>query len=151
MNRDNNIEQAFDLSGLLEGKLEAFKFFLSATALLKDTVELQETEKIETLIEEREKCIKVIEKIDSRINRIRNSISSLPGEEVEKIRTLTKVIDDTAAEAMHLNKEFETMFILHLDNLRNRLSTTRHSRDGIKNYALGAYGGGEPRFLDVKS
>ena len=151
MSRDNNVEQACDLSGLLEGKLGAFKSFLSATALLKDAAEFQETEKIETLIEERENCIKAIKGIDGRINRIRNSISSLPSEEVKKVRTLAKVIDDTAAEASHLNKEFEAMFMLHHNELKNRLSKTSHSRNGVKNYAIRDYGGNQPRFLDVKS
>ena len=142
--------QTCDLLSLFKGKLDAFKAFLSATALLKDA-DLQETEKIETIIAKRENCIKVIEGIDSRINRIRNSISALPGEAVEKIGMLTKAIDDTAAEAAHLNKEFETMFMFHHDELKNRLSKTRHSLDGVKNYAIRAYGENRPRFLDVKS
>jgi hypothetical protein len=75
----------------------------------------------------------------------------LPGEAKEKIRTLTKAIDDTAAETAHLNKEFETMFIFYHDDLKDRISKTRHSRDGVKNYAIRAYGGNRPRFLDVTS
>ena len=149
MNKGNDV-QTYDLLGLLEGKLDAFKAFLSATALLKDA-DLQEMEKIETLIAERENCIKAIKGIDGRINRIRNSISALPGEAKEKIRTLTKAIDDTAAETAHLNKEFETMFIFYHDDLKDRISKTRHSRDGVKNYAIRAYGGNRPRFLDVTS
>lgn len=129
--------QASDILGLLEGKLDAFEVFLSATALLKDA-DLQEMEKIETLIAKRGNCMKVIKGIDSRINEIRNSISALPGEAVKKIGMLTKAIDDTAAEAAHLNKEFETMFMFHHDELRNRLSKTRHSRNGVKNYANSA-------------
>ncbi len=149
MNRDNM--QAFDLLALLEGKLDAFKAFLSATALLKDAADLQETEKIEALILKRENCIKVIKSIDGRINKIRNSISALPNEAVERIKTLAKAIDDTAAETSHLNKEFETMFMFHHNDLKDRLSKTRHSRDGLKNYAISAYRGNQPRFLDVKS
>jgi len=151
MNRDNNVEQACELSGLLEGKLDAFKSFLSATALLKDAADLQETETIETLMAKREDCIKVIEEIDGRINRIRNSISALPGEGEERIRTLIKAIDDAVAKAARLNKEFEMMFMFHHNDLRDRLSKARHSRDGIKNYAIRAYGGNRPRFLDVTS
>jgi hypothetical protein len=150
MNRHNNNIQTCDLSSLLKGKLGAFKAFLSATALLRET-ELQEMEKIETLIAERENCIKVIEGIDGRINRIKNPISALPGEAMEKIRTLKKAIDDTAAEAAHLNKELETMFMFYHDDLKDRLSKTRNSRNGVKNYAIGAYGGNQPRFLDVRS
>jgi len=146
-----NVEQTCELSSLLERKLDAFKSFLSATALLKDAADLHEMEKIEPLVTERESCIKVIEEIDSRINRIRNSISALPGEEAGRIRTLIKAIDDAAAEAARLNKEFEAMFMSHHNNLRDRLSKSRHSRDGIKNYAIRAYGGTQPRFLDVTS
>ena len=149
MNRDNM--QACDLLGLLEGKLDAFKAFLSATALLRDAADLQETEKIEMLIVKRENCIKVIEGIDGRINKIRNSISALPNEVVERIRTLAKAIDDTAAETAHLNKEFETIFMFRHNDLKDRMSKTRHSRDGVKNYAISAYGGNQPRFLDIKS
>jgi len=142
--------QACDILGLLGGKLDAFKGFLSATALLKNA-DLQDMEKIETLIAKRENCIKAIKAIDSRINRIKDSISALPGNVLEKIRILTKAIDDTAAEAAHLNKEFETMFVFHHDEFKNRLSKARHSRNGVKNYALMAYGGNQPRFLDIKS
>ena len=142
--------QACDLLALLEGKLDVFKTFLSATALLKDAADLQETEKIETLILKRENCIKVIEGIDGRINRISNSISALPNEAAERIRTLVKAIDDTAVEAVHLNKEFETMFMFRHNDLKDRLSKTRHSRDGVKNYVINAYGRNQPRFLDVK-
>ena len=149
MNRGNDV-QTCDLLGLLEGKLDAFEVFLSTTALLKDA-DFQEMEKIETLIAKRGNCIKVIQGIDSRINEIRNSISALPGEIAGKIKMLTKAIDDTAAETVHLNKEFETMFMFHHNELKNRLSKTRHSRNGVKNYAIRAYGGNQPRFLDVKS
>ena len=142
--------QAYDILGLLKGKLDAFEVFLSTTVLLRDA-DLQDMGKIERFIEKRENCIKVIEKIDSRINRIRNSISALPGEIAKRIRMLAKDIDDTAAEAAHLNKEFEAMFMLHHNNLKDRLSKTRHSRDGIKNYAIRAYGENQPRFLDIKS
>ncbi|MBW2646839.1 MAG: hypothetical protein JRE23_11805 [Deltaproteobacteria bacterium] len=151
MNRDNNVEQTCDLPGLLEGKLDAFKSFLSVTALLRNAADLQETEKIETLIAKRENCMKVIGEIDGRINRIRNSIPALPGGAVERVRAITKAIDDTVAAAACLNKEFETIFTFHHNNLKDRLSKTRHSRDGIKNYALGACGENQPRFLDVKS
>ena len=147
MSKEGN---TFDLSGLLESKLNAFKAFLSATALLKDAADLQETEKIEELILKRENCIKVIEGIDCRINKIRNSISALPNEAVERIRTLAKAIHETAAETAHLNKEFETMFMFRHNELKDRLSKTRHSRHGVKNYAISAYGGNQPRFLDVK-
>lgn len=149
MNRGSDV-QTYDLLNLLEGKLDAFKVFLSTTALLRDA-DLHDMEKIETLIAKRGNCIKAIKGIDSRINRIRNSISALPGEAVEKIGVLTKAIDDTAAETAHLNKEFETMFMFQHNELKNRLSKTRHSLGGVKNYAIRAYGGNQPRFLDVKS
>ena len=149
MNRGNDV-QTCDLLGLLEGKLAAFEVFLSTTALLKDA-DFQEMEKIETLIAKRGNCIKVIQGIDSRINEIRNSISALPGEIAGKIKMLAKAIDDIVADAAHLNKEFETMFMFHHNELKNRLSKTRHSRNGVKNYAIRAYGGNQPRFLDVKS
>jgi hypothetical protein len=149
VNRGNDV-QTCDLLGLLEGKLAAFEVFLSTTALLKDA-DFQEMEKIETLIAKRGNCIKVIQGIDSRINEIRNSISALPGEIAGKIKMLKKAIDDTAAETAHLNKEFETMFMFHHNELKNKLSKTRYSRNGVKNYAIRAYGGNQPRFLDVKS
>ena len=150
MNIGNDV-QTCDLVGLLEGKLDAFKVFLSTTALLKDA-DFQEMEKIETLIAKRGNCIKVIEGIDSRINEIRNSIPALPGEIAKRIRMLAKAIDDIAAETANLNKEFETMFMFHHKDLKNRLSKTRYSRNSVKNYAIRANdGGNQPRFLDVKS
>jgi len=155
MNRDNIVEKACALSDLLEGKLVAFKSFLSATVLLKDAADLQEMGKIQPLIAKRESCINVIKGIDSRINRIRNSISMLPGEAIEKIKTLKKAIDTIAAEAAHLNKEFETMLILHRDNTKKQLSNICQSRNGVKGYAAGyaamARGGNQPKFLDVTS
>jgi hypothetical protein len=120
MNRGNDV-QTCDLLGLLEGKLDAFEVFLSTTALLRDA-DFQEMEKIETFIAKRGNCIKVIEGIDSRINEIRNSIPALPGEIAGRIRTLTKAIDDTAVEAAHLNKEFETIFMLQRNDLKNKVS-----------------------------
>ena len=149
MNKDSDV-QTCDLLSLFKGKLDAFEVFLSTTALLRDA-DLQEMEKVETLIAKRENCIKAIKGIDGRINRLRNSISALPGKAVEKIGVLTKAIDDTAAETMRLNKEFETMFMFRHNELKNRLSKTRHSLGGVKNYAIRAYGGNQPRFLDIKS
>jgi seryl-tRNA synthetase len=148
MNRGN--VQTCDLLSLFKEKLDAFEVFLSTTALLRDA-DLQEMEKIETLIAKRKNCIKDIEGIDSRINRIRNSISALPGEIAGKIRMLTKAIDDTAAKAVRINKEFETIFMFHHNDLKNKLSKTRHSRNGVKNYAIRTYGRNRPRFLDVTS
>jgi hypothetical protein len=53
MNKGNEV-QTYDLLGLLEGKLDAFKAFLSATALLKDA-DLQEMEKILCRVKQRKK------------------------------------------------------------------------------------------------
>ena len=149
MKRSDHV-QICELLELLEKKLDVFKSFLSATAQLKDAANLQKMEKIEPFVAKRENCIKVIGEIDGRINRIRNFIPALPGGAVERVRAITKAIDDTVAVAACLNKEFETMFTFHHNNLKDRLSKTRHSQDRIKNYALGAYGENQPRFLDVK-
>jgi len=150
MSRGDNV-QIPELLELLKTKLNDFKSFLSATALLKDAVDLQEMEKIEPLIAKRENCIKVINGIDSRINTIRNSISDLPGEAIEKIKTLTKAINTIAVEATHMNKEFEMMLILHRDNTKKQLSKICQSRNGVKGYAVVARGGNKSKFLDVTS
>ena len=150
MNRDNNM-QPYELLELLEEKLDIFKSFLSATTLLRDDSDLQEMKKIELLVTKRENCINVIDWIDGRINRIKNSISTLPGDVMEKIRLLTKAIDDTATEATHLNKEFETMLIRHRDDTKKQISKVSQNRNGVKGYAAMARGGNQPVFLNVTS
>lgn len=128
MKRSDHV-QICELLELLEKKLDAFKSFLSATAQLKDAANLQKMERIEPFVAKRENCIKVIKGIDTRINRIKNSMSALPEEVMEKIRLVTKAIDDAVAEATHLNKEFETMLILHQENTKN--SCQRSVRTGM--------------------
>lgn len=150
MNMDDNVKPC-ELLDLIEEKLTVFKSFLSATALLKDATDLQEMKKIELLIVKRENCINVIDWIDSRINRIKNSILALPGDVMEKIRLLTKAIDDTATEATHLNKEFETMLIRHRDDTKKQLSKVSQNRNGVKSYAVMARGGNQPVFLNITS
>lgn len=128
MKRSDHV-QICELLELLEKKLDAFKSFLSATAQLKDAANLQKMERIEPFVAKRENCIKIIKGIDTRINRIKNSMSALPEEVMEKIRPVTKAIDDAVAEATHLNKEFETMLILHQENTKN--SCQRSVRTGM--------------------
>ena len=150
MKRSDHV-QICKLLELLEKKLDVFKSFLSATAQLKDAANLQKMERIEPFVAKRENCIKVIKGIDTRINRIKNSMSALPEEVMEKIRPVTKAIDDAVAEATHLNKEFETMLIRHRDDTKKQLSEICQNRNGVKGYAAMARGGNQTRFLDVTS
>jgi len=153
MVRAKPVEQASELLDLLEGKLKAFKSFLSATELMKNAMDLQEVEKIEPLVAKREDCIIVINEIDNRINRIRNSLSVFPGEMEEKINTLTKAIENKVKESKNLNRKFEAMLKLHRDNTKKQLSNTGRKRNGVKGYAEMSHGRGknQARFIDVKS
>jgi len=152
MDKGDTIEQQTrNLLDLLEAKLSVLRSFLSATVLLKDAADLEETKKIAALIGKRENCIRVIGEIDSRIDRIKDCMPELSAEAVERVRAITQSIDDAVAVAARFNKEFETIFMSRHNNLKDKLSKTHRSRDAIKNYALGAYGENQPRFLDVKS
>ncbi|MBU8911501.1 MAG: hypothetical protein KOO65_09565 [Desulfobacterales bacterium] len=150
MNRSDHV-QICELLELLEKKLNIFKSFLSATVQMKDAADLQKMERIEPFVAKRENCIKVIKGIDTRINRIKNSMSALPEEVMEKIRPITKAIDDTVAEATQLNKGFETMLILHQDNTKKQLSKISQNRNGVKGYAAMSRGGKQSIFLNVTS
>lgn len=141
-----------NLCDLLEQKLDAFSNFLSATMVLKELPgSKNDIEKIETFIDERQNCINMIDRIDCQINRIRKEITTLSYKTKEKIKTLATIVDDTAAKAVHINKEFEAMLQFHHDDIKNQLLKIRHSRDGVKEYVVRNYGGNQPRFLDVTS
>ena len=139
---------------LLEQKLNAFERFLSATTSLRDMPDFQNNrEKIVSLINERQRCINTIDKIDGRIHKIRREgpslVSRVPNETRGKITRLATMIGDIATKAGQITKECEAMLTLWHDDIKNQMIHIRQGRNGIHSRADKAYRTRQPKFLDM--
>ena len=143
-----------NLCDLLEKKLKAFQAFLSLTVSLKEISGTNDMDQIGKLLKKRDHYINAIDEIDGRIDTLEgnnSSIASMASDEMrEKINVIVQAIKKTAEKARSLNKDIEAALIIQHDALRKQLSTTNHSRDGVKGYLRKEYGKNQPRFLDTK-
>jgi uncharacterized coiled-coil DUF342 family protein len=143
-----------NLFDLLEKKLAAFQDFLSVTVSLKKISGINDMDQIGKLLEKRDHYINAIDEIDGRIDTLRgnaSSIASMASDEMrEKINVIIQAIKKTAEKAQSLNKDVVAPLVIQHDTLRKQLSTTNHSRDGVKGYIRKEYGKNQPRFLDTK-
>lgn len=140
------------LCGLLEKKIVIFKDFLSATASLKDMIELHNMEAVETMIARRHDHITLINKVDEAIGRFREanpSYDAMMTPEIRKrIQSLTKSLEHMINKTLQLNRDCEATAEDEIDKLKNDLSGFGHSRNWFKGYRGKAF---QPRFLDVKT
>lgn len=111
-------------------------------------------DQIGKLLEKRDHYINAIDEIDGRIDTLEgnnSSITSMASDEMrEKITIIIQAIKKTAEKAQSLNKDVVAPLVIQHDTLRKQLSTTNHSRDGVKGYIRKEYGKNQPRFLDTK-
>jgi hypothetical protein len=139
---------------LLEQKLNAFERFLSATTSLRGMPDFQNNrEVIVSLINERQRCITAIDRIDGRLNRIRREgpalVSRVSNETGGRIRRLETMIRDLATKAGQISKECEAMLALWHDDIKNQMMRVRQGRNGIHSRAGKAYRTRQPKFFDM--
>lgn len=139
---------------LLRQKRDFFERFLCATESLKGIPDFQDNrEAIVSLIDERRRCIAMINRIDSRIERIRKEdpllVSRLPDEMREKIGRLTAMIRGIAEKTGSINKECEEMLTLWRNDIKNRMTAVRRNHPTVRAGAGRAYQGAHPKFLDI--
>ncbi len=147
--------EARKIYDLLEQKREAFEGFLSATTSLKAIADFQNNrERVVSLIDERQRYIKAINRIDGRIDRMRREnphlVSGLPDGMRERIGRLTAMVSEIAEKAGSINKECEGMLTLWRNDIKDRMIGVRRSHPKVRARADRAYRAGQPRFLDIK-
>ncbi|MBN2688597.1 MAG: hypothetical protein JXR85_10535 [Deltaproteobacteria bacterium] len=147
------------LPDLLHYKLDAFTDFLSATTALRelsgsDPDSELDLKRVENLINKRQVCIDVIDRIDKRINSLRagrpDIAATLSSEQRERITAIAKKLDDTASEAARANRDFEKTLRSQHEDLKNLLLKMRHTQHGIQGYARKGVKMQTPRFMDVR-
>lgn len=147
--------KAREIYDLLGRKREAFKGFLSVTRSLSECSDSEENngEKIASCIEERQRCITMINRIDDRIRRVRSEdpfvISGLSKDAREKLAERAAVIGDIAAQAMQINKECEATLTRRRDELKGQIDAVHRSRHSTPSRARKAYRADQPKFLDI--
>lgn len=147
--------KTLDLHDLLQQKLDAFTNFLSATMALEELAGSDnDLKKMEPLINKRQGCINIIDRIDDEINSLRKEnpafVSTLAREERERIKIITGRLDETASEAARTNVKFKEMLQSQHDDIKNRLLKMRHIQHGIQGYAHKKRKLNGPRFLDIR-
>jgi t-SNARE complex subunit (syntaxin) len=147
--------KTLDLHDLLQQKLNAFTEFLSATIALQELSGSEnDLKRINSLINNRQDCINIIDRIDDEINRLRKEnrafISTLPREERERIKVIAEKLDDTTSKAAHVNSKLKKMIRFKHDDIKNQLLKMRHTWRGIQGYSGKGHKTHEPRFLDVR-
>jgi len=139
---------------LLEQKLNAFERFRAATAALRDLNDFQRSrEKIASLINERNICIKIIERIDRRLGALRKEhpslVPGLPGEIRRRIDRLTGMILDSATQSREMSSECQERLARRHGDMKNQLIRIRRGREGVRGQAGKTYRKGQPKFVDM--
>jgi hypothetical protein len=139
---------------LLEQKLDAFERFRAATAALRDVDDFQGSrERIVSLINERNICIRIIERIDRRLDALRKEHPSfapgLPGEIRERVRRLTGMILDSATQSREMSSECEERLARRHGDMKNQLIRIRRGKEGVRGQAGKTYRKGLPKFVDM--
>lgn len=147
-----NPQNSPSIANCVELKLNAFKRFYSATVALKKHIDAGEVDEIANIIQERQKYMDIIDRIDNYIRKIRRDdpahVSSLADETRGQIGTLTDEIGKALREISALDKECNIAAASRLDNLKQELLKAMQSQHNLRNYHDGA-----PhisKFLDVK-
>ncbi len=146
--------QARKLCDLLEQKREAFEGFLSATQSLEVVPDFQNNGKeIALLLNERRKYIKMIDRIDGRINTIRKEspsfMSRLSKEQKKRIARITALIGKVAVNAERINGECEATVTRWRDDFKGSIDALRRSQLSIRSNTRKAYREDQPKFLDI--
>ena len=142
------------IDNLLEQKLRAFERFSTATTALRDVSDFQDNrEKIASLIDERNICIRIIDRIDSRLRALRKErpslVSGLPDEMRQRIDRLRGMILDSATQSRKLSIECEERLARRHDDMKSQLIRIRRGRDGVHGQAGKTYRKGSPKFVDM--
>lgn len=141
----------YDLSDLLQQKLDLFRSLLSATVSLRDLVEAEcDRGTFESLMAAREGFIASIDDIDCRIDEIRREqpslLSTMTAGTREAARQFAGEIADMAVQTAARTRELERTLTLRRDAMTAEMTHLRHTRNYI-------HRGDEkpgPRFLNVR-
>ncbi|MCG6537202.1 MAG: hypothetical protein L7F78_21450 [Syntrophales bacterium LBB04] len=147
----NNYEDTLGISECMEKKLDSLRNFYSVTISIKKTLDSGDVDDIDSLIQERERYIGIIDRIDDYVLKIRNDkptyFSSLADKTRNLIRVLTGRIEKTLKEISALDKENSKAAATHLHAIQQELLKINHDRHGLHGYRNNIR---EPRFLDMK-
>jgi len=147
-----NTEDPLKICECLEKKLDILKDFYSATASIKKCFDSWEVEEVDSLIQERAKCMDTVDRIDDYILKIQSdnptNLSSLPDQNRSLIEILTGGIEKTLRDISALDKKCNIAAALQLGILKQALLETMRDSHGLQGYR-----NNKPqvsRFLDMK-
>jgi len=141
----------YDLSELLQQKLDACKSLREATTSLRELAESDGDEHtFASLMEERASSVTTIDDINGRIAEIWRANPSLPssmtGEERKRARKLAREIDDTVRETAEGTEELARSLRHRRDAIVGQMTRIGHARHHLS----GGPGMPAPRFLNVR-
>jgi len=144
------------VSELLDRKREAFARFLAATRQLQKEEELGDLTHMNTVLQQRDACMDIIDRMDRRIERITaddpSYVSTLPPDERDRIRTIMQEIEIAAREASTLTTEVESRLAARRTEtgtlLKRMVRSRRRDFQGYGHKKTGDIAG--PRFLDIR-
>jgi hypothetical protein len=120
-----------ELSNLLERKVTVCQDFLSATLLLKTTLETEEMTNVDRLIGQRQELIRIIDDIDRQIEHHRPGIppdqSRQPEMVSEKLKRLLK-------QMISVDRDCDALAVDRCNGLREEIMNTRRMGTGIQVY-----------------
>lgn len=152
MTLKNNYEDPLGICECMEKKLDALSIFYSVTASIKKILDSGDVVDIDSLFQERQKCIDIIDRIDTYIVKIRNDNPTYLSSRPDRTKTLRKVlngkIEKTLKEIFALDKENSMIADSHRDAVRQELLKIIHNRHGFHGYRDNI--SQKPRFLDMK-
>ena len=141
-----------NLLRLLRRKEKLFEKFLIHTLELAKKTEDLDIVKITGLIAKRQALIFSIDRIDNRINALKNvvAVSTLSDSQKFEITRLFQSLKKSAREAAQLTEEFEASLNCSCRHFRNEISGLGSGRPNVSPYAAAADRLTIPRFLDTR-
>ncbi len=152
ISQGKNPEDPLRICECLVKKLDSLRNFFSATVSINKTFASGEAANIDGLIQEREKYMELIDRIDAYIRKIREDkpayLSSLPDKTRTLIKDLYRRIERILGEISAVDKECNAVAVTRTGIMQRELLKMTQDRHGLQGYR-GAISR-TPRFLDVK-
>ncbi len=141
-----------DICEYLEIKRRALRTFLQATASLQPAIEEDNPEKVDTLMEMRETCIRTINAVDDRIKHLSQEdpryYVRLSAEGRKRLGTIAGAIEAILDQLKDLNSECIMSATRRITMIQDEIAKSVQKRRQVQSGYTRAQA---PRFLDITS
>lgn len=142
--------QTEDISIILKQKVKAYDEFQFVTGLLQKAIESDDMTIANNFIDRREELIGQIDRLDSRINRHRNSIPFPESPAViRQMATISADLGEKLKQLMVANHDCTITAANKCEGVRKELIVICHQEKGIQGYAYKMQR--QPKFLNVQT